>query len=826
MKTTIIAAVAVVIYSAAAFSLPGEFVAISDKEIKSGDAAGLYYLGSWGGGYLYNGSRAALGRAAPYRVLASDAQLKDYYIVWAPEGAAVTSASFGHVGDVVRLSENETLVALAGGIGAAALRAADRRVELIKLEPVTAVAWRNDGEPPPAGKDPRVAEAIATITGPIYGGHIKTLQDFKSRFTDSFGFDGARQFMFNYFGMHHLAASCFPFKFGNFTRVHYPDPAGAMFIDTSYQIIKKSTDRGATWRTIAAAEIDDVACSFWLDGLTGFVAGFNGILARTTDGGQTWATGRIAAEPSLRYKAAAMCFATAAVGWLAGTTYKNGLPFGEFFLKTVDGGRTWINQRPPGDFRVRWVDVADARHGWVAGPDGIAYTADGGSSWKKCNASFLLWDLTAAGPTTAWATDSDGHLYKTADGINWSRAAVAGTFWRVAFADAAHGFALGDKFVRTVDGGSSWRELPKPPLEGCNVFSFADKDHGVAGYTYGQRLLRTDDGGQTFTDISARVDLYAENVIGERRGCEVPDEVVIIGGHYDSTSEFPLTDAPGAEDNASGVACALAAAAAFRNFSFRRTVRYVAFGGEENGLMGSGAYAEYCARKGEKIIAFLNADMVSFDEEDGLRDDYGAAYGGYKWLFDYLKRVNSLYGNGLICERFEFKSSDHGSFWDHGYAALGAIHGRVEAGPGGGYIWYHSTEDTLDKLRPELGARFARDYAATLAHLAGVGPTFMEPAPPESPATPFTRPFAVYPNPYCYATAAGGVNFVGIRAPAKVEIYDLAGRRVARAGVAAGRDECVWRPATPEGEALAPGVYLYRVEGQEQEKAGKIVIAR
>jgi hypothetical protein len=36
----------------------------------------------------------------------------------------------------------------------------------------------------------------------------------------------------------------------------------------------------------------------------------------------------------------------------------------------------------------------------------------------------------------------------------------------------------------------------------------------------------------------------------------------------------------------------------------------------------------------------------------------------------------------------------------------------------------------------------------------------------------------------------------------------------------------VWRPAGAEGESLAPGVYLYRVEGQEQKKAGKIVIAR
>jgi hypothetical protein len=67
------------------------------------------------------------------------------------------------------------------------------------------------------------------------------------------------------------------------------------------------------------------------------------------------------------------------------------------------------------------------------------------------------------------------------------------------------------------------------------------------------------------------------------------------------------------------------------------------------------------------------------------------------------------------------------------------------------------------------------------------------------------------------------VNFVGIKPPATVEIYDLAGRRVAREEVAAGRDAWEWNAA---GGGRAPGVYLYRVEGQEQKKAGKLVITR
>jgi len=824
MTRITLTAVAAVVFNAAAFGLPGDLVVVSGKEVRPNERAGLYYLGQYGGGFLYNGSSATLGTVAPYRVLDRDAEFKDYYIVWVPEGAAAAPADFGHVGGAVRLSADEILVGLADGIGAGALRGAAPAVELVKLEPVTPVDWRYDGEAPPAKKNPRVAAAVATITPERYGGHIKTLQNFKSRFTDSFGFDGARVYAFNFFGMHNLKASYFPFRFGDFTGVCYPGPGDAMYVNTSYHIIKKSVDSGATWRTIAAAGIDDVACSFWLDDLTGFVAAFNSVLSRTTDGGYTWSTYRIGSAPSLAYRAAAVCFATAEVGWVGGTTYKNGLPHGEFFFKTVDGGRTLSSPGVPSGFRVRRIVLADARHGWAGGPDGILYTDDG-SSWRKCNAPPLVGDFVAAAPRTAWGTDNSGRVYKTTDGVNWHRVDVGagGEFWRIAFPDASHGFAIGDKLIRTVDGGSSWRELPKPPIAGCNVLSFADKGRGVVGYTFGRQLYRTDDGGKTFVDISADVDLYAENVIGERRGSERPDEVVIIGGHMDSVSESPLTDAPGAEDNASGAATALAAAAAFRNLSFKRTVRYVTFAGEENGLFGSTAYAEYCAQRGEKIIAFLNADMVSYDEEYGARDDYGVAYGEYTWLFDYIKRVNSLYGTGMICERFEFKSSDHGPFWERGYAALGAIHGRATTSGGKGYIWYHTPEDTFDKISPDIGARFARDYAATLAHLAGVAGTFPDPPPPETLVAKFTRPFAVYPNPYCYATSAGGVCFVGVKSPATVEIYDLAGRRVGRGEVAAGRDAWVWNAA---GGGRAPGVYLYRVEGQEQKKAGKIVVAK
>jgi len=156
---------------------------------------------------------------------------------------------------------------------------------------------------------------------------------------------------------------------------------------------------------------------------------------------------------------------------------------------------------------------------------------------------------------------------------------------------------------------------------------------------------------------------------------------------------------------------------------------------------------------------------------------------------------------------------------------LGVIEGDVGKGGITDYPYYHTTDDLLVNIQPSFGVRFTRDYAATLVHLAGLGPAAFQPGPPTPPpAGPRTYAFAVYPNPY-YVARGEGVHFVGLAAPAAVAIYDLAGRRVARWEVPAGVNECCWRPNTA-GEDLAAGVYLYRVEGRDQREVGKLAVVR
>merc|ERR1719408_387439 len=80
------------------------------------------------------------------------------------------------------------------------------------------------------------------------------------------------------------------------------------------------------------------------------------------------------------------------------------------------------------------------------------------------------------------------------------------------------------------------------------------------------------------------------NVIGRLEGTEKPHEYVVLGAHYDSV---PYTGAaPGADDNGSGVAALLLAAEALAKFPHKRSILFVSFSGEEEGLLGSRAFVQ------------------------------------------------------------------------------------------------------------------------------------------------------------------------------------------------------------------------------------------
>jgi hypothetical protein len=126
---------------------------------------------------------------------------------------------------------------------------------------------------------------------------------------------------------------------------------------------------------------------------------------------------------------------------------------------------------------------------------------------------------------------------------------------------------------------------------------------------------------------NARVphDAWVVNVVAIQRGTEYPNNFVIMSGDIDSrasnTMNFEI-DAPGANDNASGMAGAIEAARVLSKYKFRHSIIYTGLSGEEQGLFGGAGLARYAQEKGWNIIGVLNNDMIgNIEGVDGVIDN-------------------------------------------------------------------------------------------------------------------------------------------------------------------------------------------------------------
>tara|TARA_R110002020_G_scaffold454448_1_gene669999 strand:- start:137659 stop:139014 length:1356 start_codon:yes stop_codon:yes gene_type:complete len=117
------------------------------------------------------------------------------------------------------------------------------------------------------------------------------------------------------------------------------------------------------------------------------------------------------------------------------------------------------------------------------------------------------------------------------------------------------------------------------------------------------------------TDMGSRVphDAYVVNVVAVQRGTKYPNRYIIMSGDIDSRASDAVdftTDAPGANDNASGMAGTMEAARVLSKYKFENSIIYVGLSGEEQGLFGGAGLAAYAKEKGWDIIGILNNDMI------------------------------------------------------------------------------------------------------------------------------------------------------------------------------------------------------------------------
>ncbi len=211
------------------------------------------------------------------------------------------------------------------------------------------------------------------------------------------------------------------------------------------------------------------------------------------------------------------------------------------------------------------------------------------------------------------------------------------------------------------------------------------------------------------------------NVIGELVGSRRPTEIVLVCGHLD---DMPSTGAaPGADDNASGSVGVLVAAQILLQQPWERTVRFALFTGEEQGLLGSAAYAAMVKARGDNIVAVLNMDMIAWNTLSSsptarLHTRVGAAGAADLVIGQTLSDVVTTYGLGSalqpIIDPDGITASDHASFWNQGYPALLAIEDDAsDFNP-----WYHTVNDRLSALNLPYFTAFVQASLGTTAHLA------------------------------------------------------------------------------------------------------------
>ncbi len=236
----------------------------------------------------------------------------------------------------------------------------------------------------------------------------------------------------------------------------------------------------------------------------------------------------------------------------------------------------------------------------------------------------------------------------------------------------------------------------------------------------------------------------SENILGRKPGHWQEKNTIIVDAHFDA-----VANSPGADDNGSSVAAVLIASKILSDYNFEKTIQFIGFDKEENGLIGSLYYVNNSIPSYQQTEAVLNMEMIGYYSDapnsqlipTGFSQLFPAAVdsittGGNQgvWLFtvgntnsaslslafdtlarNYVPNVKSLVlnvpGNGQIAQ--DLRRSDHAPFWDAGFKALMLTDGADFRNAN-----YHTPGDSLGTLNFPYMVRNIRAVTAVAAELA------------------------------------------------------------------------------------------------------------
>lgn len=213
------------------------------------------------------------------------------------------------------------------------------------------------------------------------------------------------------------------------------------------------------------------------------------------------------------------------------------------------------------------------------------------------------------------------------------------------------------------------------------------------------------------------------NVVATRKGTDPNSPIILIGAHYDARSRDladPDAPAPGADDNASGTAGLLELARVLKDAAPTHTLRFVAFSGEEQGLVGSTAYARKAREEDHKIALVINMDMIGHPMDRAGRDVLVESdQGNRRRENDAPSRAFAARMTKAATLHTKLKpkpgpiyGSDYMPFEAQGFVCVGLFDGADKA------PFYHTDSDNIDVVDARYAAEVLKIVVATVLDIS------------------------------------------------------------------------------------------------------------
>ena len=282
------------------------------------------------------------------------------------------------------------------------------------------------------------------------------------------------------------------------------DLSAVFFVESKYGwiagdngFISRTEDGGKTWAAQKSTTSDNINDVFFLNKNEGYFLAGSGIWA-TNDGGQTWANRHISNPQEFGAASAELYsirFSNKKKGWAVGSLSVNEKRKDEMvekvvdslLLRTEDGGQTWKRWRVPVTDELIHLDLSGEKRAWIVGANGvIIYTDNGGESWRlqRANTKSTLYHVDFRNEKNGFVVGQRGALFRTLDsGETWIPVLlpVTNTLLSVAIVNEDETWAIGrgGVILQTIDGGVTW--TAQNSLTKNNLYAlYFDKKIGCA----------------------------------------------------------------------------------------------------------------------------------------------------------------------------------------------------------------------------------------------------------------------------------------------------------------------------------------------------------